>query len=448
MFVVPLKFCASGRALLATQRPRRNTSSCDWAHLESGSDSYQVQCGNRAERSSMRVDKAPRRGKRTVLFVTNSFSYGGSEKHLLELLRRLDDGNVQSVVLCTDSDPYTQRLKEGCHSSVAVRSEQSLKSIRDWLRVFREIKPDVVVLVYGTLWILPWVAAVAARLAGIQKLYAIHHLMPLPPQDPRILEIKSPRDILRRVFGKRVRKLLTVRVPPHLCNKTICVSNAVRNSLIEQYRFPARKMLTIHNGVSPREFALSRGDGIAIRAELEIHSDEFVLVCTARLSTEKGIDILLSAMGQIIQKDPSCKCIIIGEGSLKEKLLEQVKSLGLGRHVFMEGFRADVRPYLCAADAFVLTSQIEGLPFSVLEAMACGLPCVVTNVGGNAEAVAHNVNGLVVNPSSVDEVVQAIIYLRTHPQERARMAHASRSRVCEEFDIEVRMADIKRLILS
>jgi len=396
----------------------------------------------------MRADKVRSQGRRTLLFVTNSFSYGGTEKHLLELLNRLDDGTVQSVVLCTDSDPFTERLTDGCRSSVAIRSEKSLKSIKDWVRVFREIKPDIVFLVYGTLWILPWLAAAAARLAGVQKMYAIHQLMPQPPPDPQILEIKSPRDVLRRVFGKRVRKLLSARVPPHLCDTTICVSNAVRDSLIQQYRFPARKLLTIYNGISLREFAPGQADGTAVRAKLEIRPDEFVLVCSARLSVEKGIDILLSAMSRIIQKEPSCKCIIIGEGALKEKLVEQAKSLGLSRHVFFEGFQADVRPYLCAADAFVLTSHIEGLPFSALEAMACGLPCVVTNVGGNSEAVVHNVNGLVVSPGSVDEVADAILYLLTHPQERARMAHASRSRVHKEFDIEAKMEDIKRLILS
>jgi glycosyltransferase involved in cell wall biosynthesis len=393
-------------------------------------------------------DEVRNQRKRTLLFVTNAFCYGGTEKHLLELWSRLGDCNVQSVVLCTDSDPFTERLTEECRSSFAIRSEKSLKSITDWVRVFREIKPDIVVLVYGTLWMLPGLAAVAARLAGIQKLYAIQQLMPQPPPDPQILEIRSPRDVLRRVFGKRVRKLLTARVAAHICDTTICVSNAVRDSLIQQYGFPARKMLTIHNGVSPREFAPNQSDGNAIRTNLGIHPDEFVLVCAARLSAEKGIDVLVSAMSQIIQKVPSCKCIIIGEGALKEKLLEQAKSLGLSLHVFFEGFQADVRPYLCAADAFVLTSHIEGLPLSVVEAMACGLPCVVTNVGGSSEAVVHNVNGLVVNPGSVDEVAQAILCLLTHPEERARMAQASRSRACEEFDIEAKMAEIKRLILS
>jgi glycosyltransferase involved in cell wall biosynthesis len=382
------------------------------------------------------------------LFITKAYVYGGTEKHLLELLTRLEDSDVQSIVLCTASDPFTERLSQGCRESVIIRSEKSLKSIGDWVRVFREIKPDVVVLVYGALWFLPWFAAVAARLAGVQKLYAIHQLMPLAPLDPLILEIKSPRDVLRRVFGKRVRKLLSARVPPRLCNTTICVSNAVRDCLIQQYHFPARKLLTIHNGTSPLEFTPGQGDGKAIRTKLGIGADDFLLVCSARLSTEKGIDILLSAMSRIIQKYPSCKCIIIGDGPLREELSEQLKSLGLSRHVFMEGFQADVRPYLHAADAFVLTSHIEGLPLSVLEAMACGLPCIVTNVGGNAEAVVHNVNGLIVDPGSIEGVVQAIVYLLTHPQMRAQMAQASRSRACEEFDVEAKMAEIKRLILS
>jgi glycosyltransferase involved in cell wall biosynthesis len=107
-----------------------------------------------------------------------------------------------------------------------------------------------------------------------------------------------------------------------------------------------------------------------------------------------------------------------------------------------------VKPYLCAGDVFTLTSYREGLPFAVLEAMACGLPCVVTNVGGNAEAVIQNSNGLVVNAGSVDEVVEAISFLMSHPEERAQMSRVARVRACEEFDIETRMAEIKRVILK
>jgi glycosyltransferase involved in cell wall biosynthesis len=171
-------------------------------------------------------------------------------------------------------------------------------------------------------------------------------------------------------------------------------------------------------------------------------------VCAARLSHEKGIDILLQAISRLLQNNISCKCIVVGEGYLRDDLLEMIRALGLTQHVFMEGFQEDVRPYLLAGDTFVLVSYYEGLPFAVLEAIACALPCLVTNVGGNAEAVAHKSTGLVVKAGSVDEVVEAITYLMNHPEERAQMSRAARSRVCEQFDIEATMKEIKDVITA
>jgi glycosyltransferase involved in cell wall biosynthesis len=321
-----------------------------------------------------------------------------------------------------------------------------MRSLVDWFRMFRDIRPEVVVLVYGTLLDIPWYVSAAGRLAGIRSMYSIQHLI-APPVPPRI-EGKSVHAILRRLIGRRTRQLLTTRVPPRLCDKTICVSDAVRDSLVRNYGFPSGRTLTIRNGVSLPKFTPSRVDGVAIRAKLGLRPEDFVLVCTARLSEEKGIDILLLAMSCLVRKDLSCKCIILGDGYLRESLSEQVQALNLGKHVLMEGFQEDVKPYLLASDAFVLTSHREGLPFAVLEAMACGLPCVVTNVGGNAEAVAHNVNGLVVNAGSPDEVAEAVSYLLAHPQERVQMSRAARSRALQEFDIEARMRDIKQVILQ
>jgi glycosyltransferase involved in cell wall biosynthesis len=103
---------------------------------------------------------------------------------------------------------------------------------------------------------------------------------------------------------------------------------------------------------------------------------------------------------------------------------------------------------LQAANVFVLTSRSEGLPLSILEAMACGLPCVVTDVGGNAEAVTNQVDGLVVPAESADAVASAISFLATHPVEREKMSRMTRARVCETFDIDNKVAEIGRVILS
>jgi len=386
--------------------------------------------------------------KKKLLFVSNAFSYGGSEKHLLELLTRLPEANVESVVLCIDSDPFTERLAEGARAHVRVRQEKSLKSLRDWRRIFKEIHPEAIVFVYGTLWMIPEVAVVAARLSGVKRLCAIHHLMPAPPPEARVARIKTLRDVWRRVLGRRVRRILAAQVLPHLCDRIICVSDAVRNSLIAQYRFPAGKTLTIHNGISAREFAGGAEDRTAVRRRLGIPPEDFTLVCTARLSPEKGIDILLSAIDRVIRRGSVCRCIVVGDGHLRGQLLEQANALGLQGHVFFEGFQSQVQPYLSAADAFVLTSHIEGLPFSVLEAMACGLPCIVTDVGGNSEAVTGNRNGIVIRPGSVSEVEDAILYLFAHPEERARMGQQSRERVWNEFDMDCKMAETARALLG
>jgi len=228
----------------------------------------------------------------------------------------------------------------------------------------------------------------------------------------------------------------------------ICVSNTIRNSLIKGYRIPADKILTIHNGVSLPELGLHKNNSAAIRSRLGLSPGEFLLVCIARLSEQKRIDLLLLALAQLLHDGVSCKCVIVGDGPLREELAERHVSLGLTGHVIFEGFQEDTRQYLEAGTAFVLTSDREGLPLALLEAMACGLPCIVTGVGGNAEVITDRVHGLVVPAGSVSDIAAAILFMKSHPSERAEMARMARLRVQQEFDLEKCMAELSRNILG
>jgi glycosyltransferase involved in cell wall biosynthesis len=378
-----------------------------------------------------------------VLFVHASSEFGGAEKHLMELISSLSGTGINISVLCLDTDYVTGRVDSTVPLPVVIRRNKDAMSFGEWYRILRSLRPDVVVFIHAVLWNFPWYASVAGWLAGVPRRFSIAHL---PPPVLAKIESWSVRTVAHRL--RRVRHLLGLRLSASFYTATICVSNAIRNALVTDYHFVANKTITIHNGISYRKFERRQGDGASVRLRLGAASDEFLLVCVARLSEQKAIDILLSAMARVLSDGLRCRCVIVGDGPLRKQLTEQALALRLNGYVFFEGFQEDVRPYLQAANAFVLTSHKEGLPLALLEAMACGLPCIVTNVGGNGEAITHGVHGLVVPPDSAKNVAEAISYLVTHPRECAEMSKMASSRVREAFDVQDRMAEIRHVILS
>lgn len=392
------------------------------------------------------TDVSVQRKRRLLFVLPKTTEFGGLERHLMELLRRLPQRELNVNILCFEQDHITAHLRREGHQEVVVNCEKEPLSLWDWRRAVRQTHPDIVVFCYSWIEAFPWQAPVAAWLAGVRKRYSIQHLIPETP--PPSVRGYSPRNIARRLVGRRARQILRVSVSGHLSKRNICVSEAVRSALISNYRFPIGKTRTIRNGVSASRFAPSQAQGALLRARLGIAPEDFLLVCAARLAEAKGIDIVLQAMCRVLSNGTRCKCIIIGDGPLRGELLQMAASLGLSHCVMFEGFQPDVRPYLQAASAFILTSHLEGLPLSVLEAMACGLPCIVSDVGGTSEAVLNHITGLIVPDGSAKEAAQAIEYLASHPEERARMSHQARARVCQDFDVEHAMEALKEVILA
>ena len=151
-------------------------------------------------------------------------------------------------IICFGKDVYTERIDPARFRNITVKQRPEPITLTDWIRLFRELRADVVVFCYGWIGSFSWPAALGALLAGVRKRFAIQHLVP-PPLPPPV-EGSSPRAWLRRRIGERARRLFGWRVAAHLYHRTICVSNAVRDPLIKKYRFPQQKTVTIHNGVS------------------------------------------------------------------------------------------------------------------------------------------------------------------------------------------------------
>jgi glycosyltransferase involved in cell wall biosynthesis len=385
-----------------------------------------------AEAQAVSGSPAPRR----ILFVTRTYEYGGAEKHLLDLICRLQQPDLKILLLCLGMDPYSQRL--AARPKVNVMARPAPRSLLGWVRLLQPLRADIVVFVHGWLWSFHWMASIGAWLARVPKRYSIQHLI-------------IPRDPNRSIIQKLVQKLvgpLNLKISASLFHRTIAVSEAVRNELIADFGFPSGRVVTIRNGVSLPGVTARSSEDTVIRAKWGLGRNDFLFLCTARLSPQKGIEILLQALARCRQAGLRFSCVIVGDGPLKERLMAQAKELGLTGVVFFEGYQEDIRPYLHASSAFILTSHREGLPLAILEALAAGLPCLVTDVGGNAEAVSHGVEGLLIPAGSVDRAVDAISYLVAHPDRCQEMSSKARQRACESFDIEKQMAAIQQILLA
>lgn len=367
-----------------------------------------------------------------ILFVAVSPKYGGAEKHLLDLLDSFAGTGRRIQLLCTGPDVFSDRIALETRRYVTVRQQDGMASFGDWYRVFREIRPAAVVLVKSWTWCFPWYTLWAAKLAGISRRFSIIHLPPAPPA-------AGTADWRYRLSHRR----LAIG-----SQADICVSEALRQRLIEDCGFPSATTITIPNGVALREFTPDAMERQGLRRQLGLGLQEVVLVCVASLIEQKRVDVLLAALAQLNGQNIRFRCVILGEGALRESLETRAVELGLSGSVAFLGFQPDVRAYLRAADIFVLTSDKEGMPLSILEAMACGLPCVVTRVGGNAELVTDGAEGYLLPPGDANAIGRTLRELIGQTELRDAMSAAARKRVQEKFDIETAMLRIRNLILN
>ena len=149
--------------------------------------------------------------------------------------------------------------------------------------------------------------------------------------------------------------------------------------------------------------------------------NEVVIVCVAHLSHVKRLDLLLDSLSRLSVEHGAWRCIVVGGGLLEIDLRARAAELGLSSSIVFTGQIGDVRPYLTMADLFVLPSDKEGFPHALLEAMACGLPSIVTDVGGNNAALVDDRTGFWAKPGNSRELARLIGYLLVHRSEPLRM---------------------------
>lgn len=225
----------------------------------------------------------------------------------------------------------------------------------------------------------------------------------------------------------------------------VAVSEDLARFLNQRLGIPERRLRVILNGVDLTRFGSVPDGRAAARAALAIPADGFVALTVAALFEVKAHADLIDAAAIVLRAHPGTLFLFAGEGPLEGALKARAERLGVAKRVRFLGFRRDVPELLAASDVFVLPSHSEGLPVSVIEASAAGLPVVATAVGGTGEVVEHDRTGLLVPARDPERLAAAIGRLAADPVAGRRLGAAGRERARGRFGLERMLADYRRL---
>jgi glycosyltransferase involved in cell wall biosynthesis len=349
---------------------------------------------------------------RRVVHFTDSAGFGGAERQILTLIEHLDRGRWDPVL--------------AHHGSLGIQP------LVDGARALGV--PDVVIPpmpdgVAGA----PRVPATARRLRGLgaDVLHA-HLTWPLAAKWPLAAGVAARLPaVLATVqlylpFEATRATLLQHRVLSRRVGRYICVSRFVADACISHVGWPAGRVSVVHNGIDPAPW--EHGDAQAGRSALGA-GEAPVALTLARLDPQKGLEVLVEAAA----RTPGVRFAIAGEGPERPALEAQIARLELADRVTLLGRREDAPDLLAGCDLFVLPSRFEGLPVSVVEAMAASRPVVATAIGGTDEAVVEGETGLLVPAGDAAALAAAVGRIASDGGLRDAMGAAGRERALAAF---------------
>lgn len=349
----------------------------------------------------------------SVLQVVLSLNPGGTERLVLDLVRRLGDRSRQSVCCLDEAGSWGEELaRSGTFVSVLDRKPGFHPLLA---RGIAQAARDTGATVLHCHQYTPFVYGALARLArpGLRIVFTEHgRLSDAPPSSKRRL----------------VNPLIS-----HAATRIASVSHDLKRHMVSE-GLPASRIEVVHNGIEVGP-PPDRHAATSLRRELGLSPEDIVLGTVARLDPVKHLQALVEAVDIARKRALPVVALVVGDGPERGRLESEARSTSHGRGIHFLGHRDDARRYLQAMDIYVNSSVSEGISLTILEAMAAGLPIIATAVGGTPEIVDDAVGRLV--PSrDAGALADAIGSLAAQPEIRASLGEMARARVLERFTID------------
>lgn len=229
--------------------------------------------------------------------------------------------------------------------------------------------------------------------------------------------------------------------------RVVAVSTDIKNELVRYGANPDR-VTVILNSIDPSAFRRVPARESVVRAALGLDANAVVVGSVGRVERQKRFDLLIEAMVPLFQRHPAVRLVIVGDGSLLPAIQEQAAALGVADRCTFTGHRADIADLHHAFDLFVQSSEYEGTPNAVLEAMALETPLVATDVGGTRELAFDGVHCLLVPSRDVPALQQAIERAILDPEGARARAVAARQRIEQDLSFETRTRRLESIYVE
>src|SRR5262245_20793244 len=370
--------------------------------------------------------------KPRVLHLITSFEVGGTERQAVELLKRIDRRRFDlSLAALRLEGPLYQEVAAifprvpqfPLTSFYNANAAHQLMRLRNWMVSERADILHAHDFYAGLL------GAAAARLAGVRVVACQRHM---------------------RLSDRRVHEWGT-RLTHRLAHRVLVNSEAIRDHLLAGGHIATEKIVVVRNGLSAAaERAALDNDGRAKRRsallrELNLDEGAKLIGLVARLQPVKGHRYFIEAAGRVAAAEPKAHFLLVGDGALRRENEEQAARLGINDRVHLLGDRNDAALIPAGFDVAVLASLSEGLPNTVIEAMAAGAPVVATAVGGTTELIIDGATGFLVPPADADALARRILDTLRNPELSSRMAAQGRRRTLSQFGMRRMVESIERL---
>jgi len=341
-----------------------------------------------------------------VLEVVGNAIVGGMETYVARLVERLPRAQFAITCVCPFESPFTERLRSrGCAVYITpIFDDPSWLSIQFTTGLIRRLGVQVI---HAHLWNAHLLASICASLTGV-PLVATMHGRTVPVADFEIYRVAE--SILTLVCQNAYQHALSLGVHP---------GHAV----------------LIPNGVPVELFAGDRKPGY-LQSVLHLPAATRLVGFIGRLEPEKGPLTFVQMAALLRTAVPDVHFVLVGDGSLRNELLASARALGIEDKVHFTGARFDMPAVLASLELTVLTSESEGMPLALMEAMASGIASVASSVGGVPEIVLNGVTGLLVPPRSPDAAANAVAMLLGDPARVLAMGTAARERAQSHFGID------------